>query len=310
VHDGSVFLLAALRPICPERHRGFVFSTGKLSDFIFGPALLFRDGHVQHHGGSEYTRNYALSYIKTLVHIGFKLFLVTVVIHVGVFAFMKTTWGMVGSDAESLIQTCMMLIGQSFLFVAIIKVIPQIADTLISGVSMNTFSGASAVRSGTMSAAGLAVGAASMTYNAPGKAADVIAGGVSAVQSAANAYSGNFNAYKSQGLNSVRAGVSALGSAIWSGYQVSRGHGNQGVQNGMAGKPGILETPGSSGPQSAPPAAQLQNSNPATEKSESIQSDISATEPPKAAGAKEKGQKVAYSAPTPEELAKKFKTWN
>ena len=99
-------------------------------------------------GGSEYTRNYALSYVKTLFHIGFKLFLATVIIQIGVRAFRMATTGVGSADDDAIIQICMNLIAQSFFFMAIVKVIPQIADTLIAGVSMGISSGGAAIRSG------------------------------------------------------------------------------------------------------------------------------------------------------------------
>jgi type IV secretion system protein TrbL len=302
-------------------------------------------------GGSEYTRSYALSYIKALVHIGFKLFLVTVIIYVGTYSFTKTTGGMIGSEADSLIQTCMTLIGQSFLFVAIIRIIPQIADTLMSGVSMNTASGVHASRTGIMGAAGLTAGAVSAAYNAPGGSANIaagVAGGSrSAVRSAANAYSVNFNAYKSQGLNDVRAGVSALGSTIWGGYQASRGHsaassagsaGGPETQNNRADRPAEGAAGGA-----VSQAIGSQSVSIAAGKNESAQSAASASDTPapkeskapetqkfpdgsqplKTSAAKNdsssshsaplkapSNRKAAYHAPTPEELSKKFKTWD
>ena len=54
-----------------------------LENFIVGSLGLILLGF----GGSEYTRNYALSYIKTLVHVGFKLFLVSVILVIGISAF-------------------------------------------------------------------------------------------------------------------------------------------------------------------------------------------------------------------------------
>jgi type IV secretion system protein TrbL len=276
-----------------------------LENYIVGSLGLILLGF----GGSDYTRNYALSYIKALVHIGFKLFLVTIIIYVGAYSFTRTTGGMVGSGTDSLIQTCMMLIGQSFLFVAVIKVIPQISDTLIAGVSMSTATGASALRGGVMGAAGLAVGAATAAYNMPGKAVDAISGGASAVQSAANAYSANFNAYKSQGLNNARAGVSALGSTLWAAYQTSRGHQMPGVQNSMASSPGAGGTVGGS---------TVSQTVPATESTDSAQSGASAndaqktsktTAAPDSEAKEQKDAENSYSAPTPEELSKKFKNW-
>jgi hypothetical protein len=210
---------------------------------------------------------------------------------------------MVGSEADSLIQTCMTLIGQSFLFVALIKVTPQIADTLMAGVSLNTASGVSAMRGGAAGAAALAAGAVTAAYNAPGGAADAVSGGASAVRNAANAYSANFNTYKSQGLNSVRAGVSALGSALWTGYQASRGH--QGIPNSMGARP--------DGPKSDAVKSQAA---PASERNDSVRNEAvthdtqKTTEAPNSEAKKQKGAKNAYSAPTPEELSKKFRNWD
>ena len=276
-----------------------------LENYIVGSLGLILLGF----GGSDYTRNYALSYIKALVHIGFKLFLVTIIIYVGAYSFTRTTGGMVGSGAASLIETCMMLIGQSFLFVAVIKVIPQISDTLIAGVSMSTASGAFALRSGAAGAAGLAAGAVTAAYNMPGKAADAIAGGASAVQTAANAYSENFNAYKSQGLNSVRAGVSALGSTLWAGYQASRGSsGNQAAQteaqNSMAPNPGAGGA-ASTVSQTVSANDSVQNTSASDAPDTQKTSQTAATPDPE-----ETEQQDTYTAPTPEELSKKFKTWD
>jgi type IV secretion system protein TrbL len=273
-----------------------------LENYIVGSLGLILLGF----GGSEYTRNYALSCIKALVHIGFKLFLVTIIIYVGAYSFTRTTGGMVGSGAESLIQTCMMLIGQSFFFVAIIRVIPQIADTLISGVSMSTASGAFAVRGGGAAAAGLLTGAMGAAYRTPGKIADAASGGMSAVQSAASAYSANFNAYRSQGLNGVRAGVSALGSTVWAGYQASRGGGNHEAQNTMS--------PNNSGTGAAAHAAGSPNAGTAAagepikidaaQNGEGTSKSMPEGEPAPVFGS------TASSASSPEELSKKFKNWD
>jgi type IV secretion system protein TrbL len=288
-------------------------------------------------GGSEYTRNYALSYIRTLVHIGFKLFLVTIIIFVGADSFAKTTAGMVGNEAGSLIETCMMLIGQSFLFVAIIKIIPQIADTLISGVSMNTGAAGAAARGGATAAAGLAVGAASVMYNAPGKTADVIGGGISAVKSVASAYSAKFNAYKDKGLGSFRAGVSALGSTIWSGYQASRGKGetfnssnspnSMNASNTTSGGSNKSETPAAANTSSPAPETQtaetgtstsgassepvtIENSNspdvPQTGSTDTAKSTAAKTDSSKT-GSPNSSKNRAPKAPTPEELSKRIK---
>jgi type IV secretion system protein TrbL len=274
-----------------------------LENYIVGSLGLILLGF----GGSDYTRNYALSYIKALVHIGFKLFLVTVIIYVGAYSFTRTTGGMVGGAADSLIQTCMMLIGQSFLFVAIIKVIPQISDTLIAGVSMSTSSGAFAVRSGASGAASLAAEAMTAAYNAPGKAADAIGGGISAVQSAATAYSANFNAYKSQGLSNVRAGVSALGSTLWAGYQGSRGH-SVGTQNSMDSNPGSGGTAGAVS-QTASPNNSAQNDTATSAAPKTAEAPKTASTSDSEANEPKDAYSSPYSAPGPEELSEKFRNW-
>ena len=146
-------------------------------------------------------------------------------------------------------------------------------------------------------------------YNMPGKAADAIAGGASAVQTAANAYSENFNAYKSQGLNSVRAGVSALGSTLCAGYQASRGSsGNQTAQteaqNSMAPNPGAGGAASGSTVSQTVSANDVQNTSASDAPDTQKTSQTAATPDPG-----ETEQQETYFAPTPEELSKKFKTW-
>jgi len=58
-----------------------------IENFIVGSLGLILMGF----GGSEFTRSYALSYIRTLVHIGVKLFLSTLIVQVGVIAFNQAT---------------------------------------------------------------------------------------------------------------------------------------------------------------------------------------------------------------------------
>lgn len=185
-------------------------------------------------GGSDYTRSYTVSYIRTLVHVGFKLFLATVIVQIGVTAFHASTLN-IGADNDSITQSCMRLIAQSFFFLAIVKVVPMIADSLIGGGSMSSWGGLSTVTSSAGSVSrgmgAAAAGAVSGAYNLPGKIADTYQGGRSAVQQAAGSYGSQYSAYRSQGMGSMRAGVSAFGSALWSGYQASRG-GTAGVSGG------------------------------------------------------------------------------
>lgn len=194
-----------------------------LENYIVGSLGLILLGF----GGSEFTRNYALSYIRALVHIGFKLFLVTVVLFVGTYAFQQLTGGILRTAKDisnaSLIELCFVLIGQCFLFLAMIKVIPQIADSLIGGVSMSTGQGLGAVRGGAAAAAGTLAALGGFVLRAPGRAANVATGGRNTVEYAANAWSSAYNRHRAAGLGSVRAGfsasVGALGSTAWEMYQ-------------------------------------------------------------------------------------------
>ena len=63
-------------------------------------------------GGSDYTRSYALSYMRTLVHFGLKLFLATIILQVGVLGFTHATVGLINMSTESISQACMRLIAQ------------------------------------------------------------------------------------------------------------------------------------------------------------------------------------------------------
>ena len=204
-----------------------------LENYIVGSLGLILLGF----GGSEYTRNYALSYIKTLVHIGFKLFLVSVVLIIGIGIFRDITQDMVsalgsGVDVKntSLLQSCTNLITVAFFFVVIIKVIPQISDTLISGVSMGIGQGGAAIRSGVGGAAALAGGLAMGAGRVAAGAAGTVG---SATGAAANAYHASRQSEKGVG----RAVGSAFGSAL--GHSI-RGVGAtaqsvfRGVRNNLA----------------------------------------------------------------------------
>lgn len=188
-------------------------------------------------GGSEYTRNYALSYIKTLFHIGFKLFLVTVILMIGfnVFYNLQREWtdatldGMAISNT-SLLQTCMSLIAASLFFWAIIKVVPQIADTLIAGVSMGIGAGGAAIRSGVGGAAALAGG---LAMGAGRVAAGTIGTAGSATGAAANAYHASRQSGKSVGRAVSSAFGSALGHSIL-GVGATAQNVFRGVRNNLA----------------------------------------------------------------------------
>lgn len=191
-------------------------------------------------GGSEYTRNYALSYIKTLVHIGFKLFLCTVIVQVGVIAMRKTV-GITDAElsSESVNQLCLLLIAQSFFFLALVKVIPQIADTLIAGVSMGIGHGGAMIRSGWGGAAALGGG---LAMGAGRVAGGTVAGTAAATGAAANAY----HTSRQSGRGISRSAMSGAGgflgqSVLGVGTTVQNVF--RGVRNNLADH-GILRTRG------------------------------------------------------------------
>ena len=192
-----------------------------LENYIVGSLGLILMGFA----GSEYTRSYALSYIRALVHIGFKLFLSTIIVQVGVIAFTQATMGLSGAGNEAISQACMRLIAQSFFFLAIVKIIPEIANTLIGGGSAASSGTAGSIVGGAARAAGAAGavgGAVAGAYNTPGAIADGLKSAGSSVKNAANAYSSRFNASKASGSGTIRAGASAFGGTLWSAYQASR----------------------------------------------------------------------------------------
>lgn len=204
-----------------------------LENYIVGSLGLILLGF----GGSEYTRNYALSYIRTLIHIGFKLFLVSVVLLIGIGIFHGITEDMVsalGSGVDvnntSLLQSCTNLITVAFFFIAIIKVVPQIADTLISGVSMGIGQGGAAIRSGVGGAAALAGGLAMGTGRV---AAGTIGTAGSATGAAANAYHASRQSGKSVGRAVGSAFGSALGHSIL-GVGATAQNVFRGVRNNLA----------------------------------------------------------------------------
>jgi type IV secretion system protein TrbL len=173
-------------------------------------------------GGSDYTRSYALSYIRALVHIGLKLFLATIIVQIGVFAFTQATMGLGSMDTVSVSQTCMRLIAQSFFFLAVTRVIPEIAGSLISGASTTGLHTMNVIRAGGMAAGAAVMGTVTSAYNTPGAVADGYVGNRNVVESAVNAYSSRFENSRSKGHSPLVAGMSALGGTLWGAYQEAR----------------------------------------------------------------------------------------
>lgn len=196
---------------------GYALSTGigylaitMLENYIVGSLGVILLGF----GGSEYTRNYALSYIKTLFHIGFKMFLTSVILAIGIEVFDNFLYFWRDVDAfglvvanDSTFQACLVLICLALFFIAIIKVVPQIADTLIAGVSMGIGVGGAAIRSGVGGAAALAGGLAM-------GAGRVAAGSAGTVGSATGAAANTYHASRQSGKGVGRAVGSAFGSAL------------------------------------------------------------------------------------------------
>jgi type IV secretion system protein TrbL len=189
-----------------------------LENYIVGSLGLILMGF----GGSDYTRSYTISYIRTLVHIGLKLFLATIIVQTGVIAFTQATLGLGSMDAESVSQTCMRLIAQSFFFLALTRVIPEISGALVSGASATGMHTVNAVRGSGMAAGAAIAGTAAGAYHMPGAAADGYAKNKNAVESAVNAYSSRFEQSLAKGHSPITAGVSALGGTLWSAYQEGR----------------------------------------------------------------------------------------
>ena len=225
-----------------------------LENYIVGSLGLILMGF----GGSDYTRSYALSYIRTLVHIGLKLFLATVIIQVGIFAFTQATMGLNAMDAESISQACMRLIAQSFFFLAVTRVIPEISGALISGASTTGMHTVNAIRAGGMAAGAAVVGTLAGAYGTPGAVADTYGKNRNAVESAVNAYSSKFEQSISNGRGPIIAGMSALGGTLWGAYQEAR-HSGSGKNSG---KSAWENTMSATAPQ-APDPAQTTTLNPA-----------------------------------------------
>jgi type IV secretion system protein TrbL len=193
-----------------------------LENFIAGSLGLILMGF----GGSDFTRSYALSYIRTLVHIGLKLFLSTIIVQVGIMAFTQATLGLNSMDAESVSQTCMSLIAQSFFFLAVTRVIPEISGALISGASTTGAHTISALRGSGMAAGAAVTGTLAGAYHMPGAVTDTYVKNRSAVESAVSAYSSRFEASRSKGRGPLTAGVSALGGTLWGTYRESQAQGS------------------------------------------------------------------------------------
>jgi type IV secretion system protein TrbL len=245
-----------------------------IENYIVGSLGLILMGF----GGSDYTRNYAVSYIHTLVHVGLKLFLASTIVRIGVLAFADATTGLNNLDSESISQICMQLIAQSFFFLAVTKVVPEVAGSLVSGVSSTGTRTMSAIG---MAAGAMLMGTAARTYNAPGVAADFVGGasdvysrGKNAVESAANAYSSQYEQSLSKNSNpvmakmsAVGAGMSVLGGALWGAYQETRGHKAEILNaNSMTPPPGD----GRTAPDSGETTAAASQTVPPTERSDPV----------------------------------------
>jgi hypothetical protein len=116
----------------------------------------------------------------------------------------------------------MRLIAQSFFFLALTRVIPEISGALVSGASATGMHTVNAVRGSGMSAGAAIAGAAARAYHMPGTAADGYVKNKNAVESAVNAYSSRFEQSLAKGHSPITAGVSALGGTLWSAYQEGR----------------------------------------------------------------------------------------
>jgi type IV secretion system protein TrbL len=189
-----------------------------LENYIVGSLGLILMGF----GGSDFTRSYALSYIRTLVHIGLKLFLATIIIQIGVIAFTQATTGLDSMDADSISQACMRLIAQSFFFLAVTRVIPEISGALISGASTTGMHTVNTIRAVGVGAGATVMGTMAAAYNTPVNTVDGYARNRSAVESAVNAYSSKFEQSTSRGHSPIVAGISALGGTLWGAYQEAR----------------------------------------------------------------------------------------
>jgi type IV secretion system protein TrbL len=160
-------------------------------------------------GGAEWTRSFALSYIRSLVAIGFKLFLVCIILSVGIQTF-DTLVGTVKvveskviryygydgvvateenvskaiienarttSEAGSVSEICFSLIASAFLFHALVQLIPSITSTMLAGATLGAGVGHA-----------LATGAGSLVNTVAGSAIMLGSIGAGGIQGGMNAY--------------------------------------------------------------------------------------------------------------------------
>lgn len=265
-------------------------------------------------GGSEYTRNYALSYIKTLVHIGFKLFLASIFVVIALSLLNDVVNAIVTDSNSSIMQGCLQLIACSFLLLAIIKVIPLISDTLISGVSMGIGAGGAAIRSGAAGAAGFAVGATIGTVGT----------GINAVGAAANAYHSSRSSGKGGLRSAGSAAASAFGSSIlgvrdtarnvFNGVKSNLGFGGGAQSWGRMGGEmkktySNFSLRGKDRAENNQPESSMSapTASPMMKGTTSASSSSPITPSP---GGKGQTTDGALKAPDAEELSKKFKSWS
>jgi type IV secretion system protein TrbL len=220
-----------------------------IENYIVGSLGLILMGFA----GSDYTRNYAISYIHTLVHVGLKLFLATIIVNVGVIAFTQTTMGLTNMDSDSVSQTCMQLIAQSFFFLAITRIIPEVAATLVSGASssgMHTLSaiqaGGGAIGTADMRSAAAVAGVTAGVDNTPGAVADVYNMSRNAIQNAANAYNERYLKTDLRREHPAAAGTTAIGGVVgglWDKYQAKRHSRDPQWVNAMSAPPPAATAP-------------------------------------------------------------------
>ena len=284
-------------------------------------------------GGSDYTRNYALSYIRTLVHIGFKMFLISVIIMIGIKAFMHSSLTIDATSNDSISQACMRLIAQSFFFLSIVRVVPTIADTLIGGGSLGTGTGTSAIKGGVTSMASTVSNVASATWAGVSGTAR---SGLRATESAANAYqSSPRTGVGGKMKGAVWGGMVGVGNAILGSAETVR-H----TTRSMMGKdtqwsekmsPSKKETKNSGESDSAhsaitPPSSGTSNAGAAganttstantsassgsSSGNQTAQDSAGYSSSSGSASSSKASSKQPYSAPTPQELVSKVKNWD
>jgi type IV secretion system protein TrbL len=183
----------------------------QLENLIAGSLALIFLGF----GGSDYTRPYAFLYIRSLVRIGFKLFLTSLLLIVGSELFTAMVSGVGDMNGKSLIGACLAIIGESLLFAAIVKFIPEAVSTFMGGASI--------VEMGSIAAAGTRFFGGVFGSNDSGSkgernaaapshsAAENFRGGKAkeaGVRGAVNAYGLGYDEARSQSrMNSVKAGT-------------------------------------------------------------------------------------------------------